>query len=178
MQRMKGLIHRRVGGVPGQSMVELALTIGILLMLVFGGIGVIQVLLTNYTVTSAARTAAHQAAIDGGWTAQAKASATAVLDGAPWTAHGTRQITGGCPSTCRRYSAITVTITYTDKLWTPVPFFRSVTAKASATRAAEQDQGTRATSGAPGGSSTLPSVGLPSAAPQGGPLPCPSGGCP
>lgn len=188
------LLDRTTARQPGQSLVELALTIGILLMLLFGGIGVIQVLLTNYTVERAARAAAHQAALDGGWTLQAEASATAVLDGAPWTSGGTRTIAGGCSGLCRRYSPITVTIRYTDVLWAPVPFVHQVSANARAIRAAEQDQGTAGTSGPPGGpsgpaapgpglpgSGPIPGPGMPGPNPQAAPLGsaplCPAGGC-
>lgn len=186
----------RLAAQPGQSMVELALALGILLLIVFGGIAVIQVLLTNYTVERAARAAAHQAALDGGWTVQAQTTAAAVLDGAPWTSGGKRTIGGGCSGPCRRYSPIAVAITYTDVLWAPVPFFSNVTAQARAVRAAEQDQGTAGTAGPPGGTSgpipgpagpglpgsgPIPGPGTPGPGPQAAPLGgaalCSAGGC-
>jgi TadE-like protein len=164
----------------GQSLVELALVLPILFLLIFGGIGVLQVLLTHYTVEQAARAAAHQAAIDGDWSLEARTIAGVVLDGAPWTRGGMRQISGTCAGACRRYSAITVTVSYHDRLWVPLPFFGDVRATATAVRAAEQDGGTPAPPSAPG--SGTPSPGdvpgpIPPAQyarPLGAPVPCPT----
>src|SRR5215217_5038367 len=51
---------------PGQSLVEFALVLGVLLMLILGGIDTIQILMTQYSVNQAVRAAAHQAALIGG----------------------------------------------------------------------------------------------------------------
>lgn len=163
------LAHRQTRG---QSLVELALVLPILLLLVFGGIGVLQVLLAHYTVEQAARAAAHQAAIDGDWSTQARATAGVVLDGAPWTRGGTREVTGGCGGACRRYSAITVTVSYRDRLWVPLPFMGEVRATAQAVRAAEQDRGTAGSVPPPsGGPPTAPGSGTPPPGDVPGPVP-------
>ena len=166
----------------GQSLVELALVLPILLGLVFGAVAVLQVLLTHYTVEQAARAAAHQAAIDGDWSTQARTTAGVALDSAPWTRGGARTITGGCGGACRRYSPITVTVSYRDRLWAPIPFLGDVRATATAVRAAEQEGGAPAPPTAPG-SGTPPPGSVPGPVPPGTyarPLaaPCPTaGGC-
>src|SRR5215475_1618541 len=50
----------------GQAMVEMALVMGILLMVILGGIDGLQILMTQYTVNQAVRASAHQAALIGG----------------------------------------------------------------------------------------------------------------
>src|SRR6266545_6752660 len=51
---------------PGQAMVEMAIVIGILLLVILGGLDVLQIQMTQYTVSQAVRAAAHQAALIGG----------------------------------------------------------------------------------------------------------------
>src|SRR6266498_4897133 len=51
---------------PGQSLVEFALVLGVLLLIILGGIDAIQILVTQYTVNQAVRASAHQAALVGG----------------------------------------------------------------------------------------------------------------
>jgi TadE-like protein len=70
----------RRGRRVGQAMVELTLVIGLFMLLILGLVSVGQVLLANYTVSQAARAAAHQAAIAGGAPEAAEAAAAQVLD--------------------------------------------------------------------------------------------------
>jgi Flp pilus assembly protein TadG len=144
----------------GQALVELTLTLGIILTLVFCSIAAMQIILTQDTVAQAARAAAHQAALAGGptlaetnvatgaleTTGNARAvvgAAQAILDGAMTTRaeQATIRVTCGGPGgTCARYEPITVTIAYQDVPWAPVPpFFTQVRAEISATRAAETE---------------------------------------
>ena len=51
---------------PGQSLVEFALVLGVLLLIILGGIDAVQILMTQYTVNQAVRASAHQAALVGG----------------------------------------------------------------------------------------------------------------
>lgn len=136
---------------PGQSLVELALTLGILLMLIFGLADTMQWLMTSYTVAQAARSAAHQAAIQGGEDAQGTVAGLAktILDAGMTTDSAKATITVTCAtSPCKRYSAVTVTVTYADGFWLKFPFFEQVRATASSTRTAEQDREVGAGSGA------------------------------
>src|SRR5688572_33209816 len=50
----------------GQAMVEMALVIGILLLVILGGLDGLQIMMTQYTVSQAVRASAHQAALIGG----------------------------------------------------------------------------------------------------------------
>ena len=145
----------------GQSLVELAIVLPVLVLLVFGSIAAIQIAMANYTVTAAARAAANQAALIGGADGTTGSTAVAVptatgtiaqivrstLDGGM----GTRStntgatITVTCASTpCKRYQPITVTLVYTDAVWVPAGPFKAFTARASFTRSSEQDRQTTA----------------------------------
>ena len=147
---------------PGQSLVEFALVLGVLLMLILGGIDTIQILMTQYSVNQALRAAAHQAALIGGpdgssgnvatsaQSAQNTIAKTAalVLDSGMTTSAGKATITVTCtnPQTgavrtlCRRYDAVQVRIQYLDAVWAPIAMFDTVRADARTTRAAEKDQ--------------------------------------
>jgi hypothetical protein len=146
--------------LPGQALVELTMTLGILLTLVFGSIAAMQIVLTQDTVAQAARAAAHQAALaggpalpetnvasgaleTGGSARSVVGAAQAILDGAMTTRaeRATIRVSCGGPGgACARYQPITVTITYLDTPWAPVPpFFTRVYAEVSATRAAETE---------------------------------------
>lgn len=128
----------------GQALIETVLTLPILLLLMFGLIGLGQVLLANYTVIQAARAAAHQAAIAGGgrmgetmaWqTAQQVIAAGVGMD------PGRAQIEVACDPPCRRYAPITVTVHYRGTYWAPLPpLFTDFTVSARTVRAAERDQ--------------------------------------
>lgn len=126
----------------GQAMVEFTVVIGLFLLLVLGLTCVGQLLLANYTVSQAARAAAHQAAIEGGAPAAAFDAAAQVLDAGVGTAAtdaSVRVVCAGDP--CRRYDPVTVTVDYTGGFWTPLPpLFTEFTVRAAATRAAERDQ--------------------------------------
>lgn len=148
--------RRAQRGRPGQAMVEMALVLVILLAVMLGGIDGLQIMMTQYTVAQAARAAAHQAALiggpdgeNGGWDDKAGPAASGtvaetarvILDSGMLTSAARAMITVTCEtSPCRRYSPITVRITYQDEIWVPIGAFRSVRADLSATRAAEQDQ--------------------------------------
>lgn len=139
--------HRR----RGQAMVEMAMVIGILLLVVLGGIDGLQILMTQYSVAQAARAAAHQAALiggpdgangalDGHATGSIAETARLVLDSGMMTDARQATITVSCAgSPCRRYSPITVRITYQGELWAPIGPFTAVGADISATRASEKD---------------------------------------
>jgi Flp pilus assembly protein TadG len=129
---------------PGQGMVEMALTLMVLLLLIFGAICAFQIIMTRYTVTQAARAAAHQAALvggDDGANGSVRGIATTVLDSGLTTRSQQAQITVQCATQpCRRYQMITVRIRYEDELWAPIGPFTRVEADVQATRAAEKDQ--------------------------------------
>jgi hypothetical protein len=131
-------------------MIEFALVLGVLLLLILGAIDGLQILMTNYTVSQAVRAAAHQAALIGGPDGSsgniAKSGGTVaetarlVLDSGMATQADKAWITVACPTPCRRYSPITVTIQYHDDIWAPIGPFDTVQVQLSTTRAAEKDQ--------------------------------------
>lgn len=128
-------------------MVEFVVVLGVFLSLVLGLVCVGQVLLANYAVSQAARAGAHQAAIGGGTAAEisavARLAAAQVLDAGVGTRAAEATITATCPRTpCRRYDPITVSVAYSGAFWTPLPpLFTRFSVQATATRAAERDQG-------------------------------------
>ncbi len=141
--------------VCGQAMVEMALVIGILLLVILGGLDCLQLMMTQYTVSQAVRASAHQAALIGGpdgqngsWGDGSHPSGTVaetartILDSGMVTDSTKATITVTCVRTpCRRYDPITVRIQYRDDVWAPFPgLFSQVTADLSATRLAEKDQ--------------------------------------
>ncbi|GAB4442658.1 MAG: pilus assembly protein [Chloroflexi bacterium OHK40] len=124
----------------GQALVEFMFVLGLLLTLILGLICVGQVLLANYTVSQAARAAAHQAAIAGGESEVALSTARDVIDSGVGTSADQAEVTVACPDPCRRYAPVTVSVAYTGGFWTPLPpIFTEFTVRASATRAAERD---------------------------------------
>jgi TadE-like protein len=139
--------------VRGQALVEMALVIGILLLVILGGLDGLQIMMTQYTVSQAVRAAAHQAALIGGpdgtngaWGDGAHPSGTVadtarvILDSGMVTDSTKATITVSCARTpCRRYDAITVRITYQDAVWAPLGPFQAAHADLSATRLAEKD---------------------------------------
>ncbi len=128
----------------GQALVETLLALPILLLLVLGLIGLGQILLANYTVTQAARAAAHQAAIAGGGAtgeAAARATAQQVIAAGVGMEPDQAQVTVTCAAPCRRYASITVTVRYQGEFWAPLPpLFTAFEVRAEAVRAAERDQ--------------------------------------
>jgi len=137
----------------GQAMVEMAIVIGVLLLVILGGLDVLQIQMTQYTVSQAVRAAAHQAALIGGpdgqngsWGDGARPSGTVadtarvILDSGMVTNSSKATITVSCARTpCRRYDPITVRITYQDAIWAPIGPFQLAKADLSATRLAEKD---------------------------------------
>ena len=137
----------------GQAMVEMALVIGILLLVILGGLDGLQIMMTQYTVSQAVRAAAHQAALIGGpdgtngtWgdgahpTGTVADTARVILDSGMVTDATRATITVSCARTpCRRYDPITVRITYQDAVWAPLGPFQAAHADLSATRLAEKD---------------------------------------
>lgn len=143
--------HRRTRG---QAMVEMALVIGILLLVILGGLDGLQIMMTQYTVSQAVRASAHQAALIGGpdgqngtWgngshpTGSVAETARTILDSGMITDSTKATITVTCARTpCRRYDPITVRIQYRDAVWAAFPgVFSQVTADLNATRLAEKD---------------------------------------
>lgn len=128
----------------GQALVETLLALPILLLLVLGLIGVGQILLANYTITQAARAAAHQAAIAGGGNAgEAAAQHTArqVIAAGVGMEPEHADIAVTCATPCRRYAPISVTVRYQGEFWAPLPpLFTAFEVRAEAVRAAERDQ--------------------------------------
>ncbi len=126
----------------GQALVEFVLVVPVLILLLLGLVCVGQFLLTNYTVTQAARAAAHQAALSGGDRQAAVATARMVLDAGVGTRADAGAIRVSCErSPCRRYDPITVEIAYRSGFWTPLPpLFTEFQVQATATRASERDQ--------------------------------------
>lgn len=150
----------------GQATVEMAIAMGVLLLVILGAIDAIQIVMTQYAVNQAARAAAHQSALVGGpdstttldganlKTAPGSVAQAArlILDGSMTTRSDKARITVTCsPTPCRRYTAITVRLIYQDALWVPFGPFKLINADQTSTRAAEQDQ-----QGAGGGGGTIP----------------------
>lgn len=124
----------------GQAMVEMMIVLGVLLMLILGLVCVGQILLANYTVSQAARVAAHQAAIAGGSPDTAMLAAQSVIDGGVGTNAADAEIAISCEQPCRRYAPVTASIVYSGSFWAPLPpLFTDFTVRATATRASERD---------------------------------------
>lgn len=132
----------RRGRRRGQAVVELTIVIGLFLMLILGLTCVGQILLANYTVSQAARAAAHQAAIAGGAPEAAEEAAAQVLDAGVGTRAAEAEVAVVCEhAPCRRYDPVTVTVDYKGAFWAPLPpLFTDFGVRAAATRAAERDQ--------------------------------------
>lgn len=125
---------------PGQSTVEFALVVGILLMLLLGSVSAMQLLLANYQVAQAARAAAHAAALAGGPAQAVIDTGNLVLDSGIVTNSSLATITATCPDGCGRYRPIDVRVQYEVELWVPLPFVGSrYTIDHQATRASEKD---------------------------------------
>lgn len=142
---------------PGQALVEMALTLTILLALIFGGVTAMQILTVQYAISQAARTAAHEAALLGSTGGLERGrvyrlseapgpvadAARTVLSGGVFTSDLSKAtIAASCAaSPCRRYSPITVQLRFDDQALAPLPaVLERITAERAATRASEQDQ--------------------------------------
>jgi hypothetical protein len=141
---------------PGQALVELSLSLVILIALIFGGISALQIITVQYTVGQAVRAAAHEAALIGSTGGMQHGTAYVLADAPGSVAEAARNvlmggvfttdlakatITASCSaSPCRRYSAITVRLQYTDQVLAPLPMLDRVNADRTATRASEKDQ--------------------------------------
>lgn len=133
-----GQPHGRSRYGRGQSLVEFALTLPILVLLIFGGINGLQSAMTHYLVAWATREAANQAALDGGTGTAAQQMAQTILDnGITRAANAT--ITIGCDGACQRYRPITVTVEYRDQVWVPLGPWNTITVSRRAVRASERD---------------------------------------
>lgn len=137
-------------------MVEMVLVIGILLLVILGGLDLLQIAMTNYTVSQAVRASAHQAALIGGPDGQngswgegtshpsgtVAETARTILDSGMVTSSSKATITMMCARTpCRRYDSITVRIVYDDDVWTPFgSLLNKVHVDLRATRSAEKDR--------------------------------------
>jgi len=128
----------------GQTLIEMALALPVLLTLVIGLFSVGQLLLTHYAVNQAARVAAHQAALTGGNRAITETAARQALTGSLGIDPTSSEVVISCPRRpCRRYDPITVEVRYRVSIWAPttlLPFGNEIVVRASATRAAERDQ--------------------------------------
>ncbi len=136
--------QRAATSARGQSLVEMALALPVLLTLVVGLFTTGQLIITQYAVSQAARAAAHQAAITGGNRTATVSAAQQALVGSLGIEPINSEVLISCPrQPCRRYDPITVEVRYRAALWMPVallPFGDTVLVRASATRAAERDQ--------------------------------------
>jgi len=138
------LFHNvRHGRARAQSLVELALVLGVVLLILFGLLDAIQIVMIKTTLQHAVEAGANQAALIGGEDTTPNGRVTditkLVLDSGVLTRDGASAITVTCAAPCRRYSAITVAVRYTDRVFVPIGPFGSFALTASATRASEQD---------------------------------------
>lgn len=136
----------------GQSLVELALVLPILLLLIVGSIDAIQIAMARYTVGQAVRAAVHEAALLGNDDIRVRSIAKTLLDGGLGTHSSKSSMTVTCPSAkgCDRYQPIRVTIQYNDRVWVPIGPFNQFNFTLSATRASEQAAGQKGIGGACG----------------------------
>lgn len=138
---------------PGQSLIETAITLSILLTIIFGGVAAIQTIGAHYTVGQAVRVAVHQAALRGATNGMdgrdyalndapgpAAEAARAAFAGSVFADPQYARIRVHCASLCRRYDPVTVTIRYQGEVWTPIPgLLTDIRVERSATRTLEQD---------------------------------------
>jgi hypothetical protein len=141
---------------PGQALVELSLSLVILIALIFGSISALQIIIVQYTVGQAVRTAAHEAALIGSTGGMQHGTAYVLADAPGSVAEAARNvlmggvfttdltkatITASCSANpCRRYSAITVRLQYADQVLAPLPMLDRINADRTATRSSEKDQ--------------------------------------
>lgn len=152
----------------GQSLVELALCLLILLGIIFGGIDGMQITMAHYAVGQAVRAAVHQAALDGGPSPAVNDVATLILDTSMSTDASKAMIVTTCATPCDRFSPVTVEIAYQDQVWAPLwPGGATFTVRKAATRTTEKDAGSGTASSVNGPSTGAPPVycGIPACAP-------------
>ncbi len=137
------LSNQPVARVAGQSMVEFALVVGVVFLLLFAGLMALQRILTSYTVQQAADAATNRAALIGGDDPVRDSvvnEAALVIASGPGMQASDAAVDITCADPCRRYSAITVDVTYTGAYWIPIGPFQDLTVAARATRSSEQDR--------------------------------------
>lgn len=130
---------RRTGG---QSLVEFALVIGLLLFIVCAAFDAFQVVLTQATVADAASAAAHQAALlggDDGPGGMVEQAAQRVLAGGLTTGSGDAVVSVRCEEPCQRYQPIHVRVRFEDARWFPI-FSARLQIEREAVRASEKDR--------------------------------------
>lgn len=135
---------RSIRHTGGQSLVEFALVIGLLLFIVCAAFDAFQVVMTQATVADAASAAAHQAALIGGDDGPDGAvvhAAQAVLASGLTTQHGTTTVSVWCEPPCQRYQPIHVRVQFTDARWFPIMSDRLLVER-QAVRASEMDRST------------------------------------
>ncbi len=141
---------------PGQSVVETAVVLSLLLFILFGSLCLWQHMMTRYTVAQAARAAAFTAATRGGADgialntpldlqtvnpahgAVAGAARTVIQHGMT-TRHGQATLTIRCPHGCTRNAPVVVEITYQEGYWAPVPMLPGIDLTLTASRPLERD---------------------------------------
>ncbi|HMQ29614.1 MAG TPA: TadE/TadG family type IV pilus assembly protein [Chloroflexaceae bacterium] len=126
----------------GQSLVEFALVIGLLLFIVCAAFDAFQVVLTQATVADAASAAAHQAALlggDDGPGGMVEHAAQRVLAGGLTTGSGDAVVSVRCEEPCQRYQPIHVRVRFEDARWFPI-FSARMLIEREAVRASEKDR--------------------------------------
>ncbi len=154
IERLSVIVRRSIRrSRHGQSLVETAITLSILLTIIFGGVAAIQAIGAHYTVSQAVRIAVHQAALRGATVGMdgrdynlkdapgpAAEAARAAFEGSVFADPQHAVIQVRCASSCRRYDPVTVTIRYRADVWTPIPgILTDIRVERSATRTLEQD---------------------------------------
>lgn len=126
----------------GQSLVEFALVIGLLLFIVCAAFDAFQVVLTQATVADAASVAAHQAALlggDDGPGGMVEQAAQRVLAGGLTTDSGVAVVSVRCEDLCQRYQPIHVRVRFEDARWFPI-FSARLQIEREAVRTSEKDR--------------------------------------
>lgn len=126
----------------GQSLVEFAIAVGLLMFIICASFDAFQVVMTQTTVMDAARAAAHQAALlggDDGPNGSVAAAATSVLASGLTTQRGDVTVLVQCDGPCQRYMPILVRVRYDDARWFPI-FSDRLRVEQQAIRASEKDQ--------------------------------------
>ena len=138
---MRGQLAKHSGG---QSLVEFALVIGLLLFIVCAAFDAFQVVMTQATVAEAASAAAHQAALlggDDGPDGTVEQVAQMVLASGLTTRHGSATVLVLCEEPCQRYQPILVRVQFDDARWFPI-FSARLRVERQAVRASEKDRST------------------------------------
>jgi hypothetical protein len=126
----------------GQSLVEFALVIGLLMFIVCTAFDAFQMVMTQATVAEAASAAAHQAALlggDDGPEGTIVEAARMVLASGLTTQHGSATVSVLCEEPCQRYQPIHVRVRFEDARWFPI-FSAHLQIEREAVRASEKDR--------------------------------------